>query len=431
MQTSSSNPTTFFKRVLPTLIVTLAATFYVYEYFLRVMPGAMTHELMSSLNIEASGLGIMSSLFFYGYAPMQIPAGLLIDRFSARKLLSISVLLCSVGALIIGLTNNFLIAGLGRFIIGFFSAFSFVGTLVLASRWFSAKYFALITGLVQFMGSVGGIAGLAPVAILVSHYGWRHTQLYSATIGLLLALLFWLIIRDHPETKLNVSKHTMINHNLSEKERLKVVLKNPQTWTIGLFAFANWAPMTIFSELWGVPFLKTLYGTSTELASGYIAIVWLGVAFIGPLIGWWSNRINNRRIPLIASGIVALATSLALIYCTLPLYLLYIVLFLFGGAAGAQAVTFGVVQDIHPPSVAGTAVGFNNMAVIMGGVLIQPLAGFILDATWGGQLMDGVRFYTLGSYQTALCTIPICAVIAILVGQFMVKETHCAAQWET
>lgn len=417
-------------RMLPYAIIILAGIFYVYEFFLRVMPSAMTHELMSSFDIEASGLGVISSLFFYGYAPMQIPAGLLIDRYSVRLLLTISVLFCSLGALIIGVTDHYAIAGFGRFLIGFTSAFSFVGTLVLASRWFAAKHFALITGLVQFMGSFGAIAGAAPVAVLVQLYGWRPTQIWSAVVGIILAILFWLIIRDNPEKSINTSKHTLINHNLTEKQRLKVVLHNKQTWSVALYAFSIWAPMTIFSVLWGIPFLKTLYNIDTASAASGIAVIWLGVAFVGPILGWWSNRINNRRIPLIVSSLAAILSSVALIYMTLPAPILYTVLFIFGGAASAHAVTFGLVQDNHPPTVAGTAVGFNNMAVIASGVVLQPLAGFILDACWTGEMLADVRFYPISAYKMALSTIPMCGVLGLIASIFFIKETHCAAVWE-
>ncbi|MDQ2995177.1 MAG: MFS transporter, partial [Pseudomonadota bacterium] len=153
-----------YRCIQPYLIVGLAGFYYIYEFYLRVMPSAITHELMRSFSIEASGLGLLSSLFFFGYAPMQIPAGLLFDRFGPRVLLTISVFLCGAGALVFGMTDSFTVACIARWVIGFASSFAFVGSLLLASRWIDAKYYAMIAGLVQFMGSFGAIAGEWPIA---------------------------------------------------------------------------------------------------------------------------------------------------------------------------------------------------------------------------------------------------------------------------
>lgn len=103
--------------------------------------------------------------------------------------------------------------------------------------------------------------------------------------------------------------------------------------------------------------------------------------------------------------------------------------FPFGVAASSQSVTFGVVQDNNPLSVAGTAVGFNNMAVILGGVLFQPLIGFILKANWDGRIANGLPFYSLENFRGSLLLLPVCFVIGIISSIFFVKETYCKPQY--
>jgi MFS family permease len=257
---------------LPFLVCSVGAFFYVYEFFLRVMPSAMTEELMRSFQIDAGGLGVLSAFFYYGYTPMQIPAGLLLDRFGPRILLTLSMAVCGIGALAFGLTDNIVIASFSRLFIGLVSAFAFVGALVLASRWFAARYFALIVGLVQLMGCIGAIVGEAPVAIIVQQIGWRSTMFWSAAIGGVFAVIFWLVIRDNPaDTKsTSTTKHA---DTLNQSQRLKQVFKNPQNWWVGLFAFSCWAPVAIFADLWGIPYLKLFYNTSVATAAIGVAVV--------------------------------------------------------------------------------------------------------------------------------------------------------------
>lgn len=415
---------------LPFIVCGVGAFFYVYEFFLRVMPSAMTDELMRSFQIDAAGLGVMTAFFYYGYTPMQIPAGLLLDRYGPRLLLSLSMLVCAVGALAFGLTDSAIIASFARLFIGLVSAFAFVGALVLASRWFAPHYFALIVGLIQLMGCIGAIVGEAPVAVIVQQIGWRSTMFWAAAVGGIFAVIFWLVIRDRPVKTKNYAAHTSNHGHLNELQRLGKVLKNPQTWWIGLYAFSCWAPIAIFADLWGIPYLKVLYQTGAATAAVGVAIVWIGIAIAGPIVGWWSNKIGNRRAPLLLCSIAGLISSLMILYIpSIPWSLMCVALFLFGAAASSQSVTFGVVQDNNPSTAAGTAVGFNNMAVILGGVIFQPLVGFMLKAHWNGTMINGLPFYGLDNYRSALILLPLCSIIGILSSLFLVKETHCRPQY--
>lgn len=420
---------TWTHRAQPFVIVILAASFYVYEFFVRVMPSAMTTELMMAFDIDASGLGMLSALFFYGYAPMQIPAGLLLDRFGPRTLISVAAFFCGLGTLIFGLTDSLLLASVGRIMVGVTSSFAFIGTLVITSRWFAAKYFAFITGLVQFMGSMGAIAGAAPVAVLVHHYGWHSTTVWTGVVGISLSVLLWMVIRSHPDREMNQAKNRSSQVG-GEWERLKTILGSRQTWVNGVLAFCAWAPATIFQALWGVPFLVQLYDTSSAVATSLIALAWIGTAVGCPFLGWWSNRINSRRIPFYTSAVLALMSSVLVLYLpSPPMALMMFLLFCMGLGASSMTIAFGVVQDIHPPSMAGTAVGYTNMMVIGAGVLLQPLVGIILDHQWSGDLFQGAPIYSIENYRIALSCIPLCNLLGLIVCRFL-KETHCVAQYD-
>jgi len=370
---------------------------------------------------------------------MQVPAGILIDRFGARVLMSVAMLLCSLGAVMFGMTHSVALLSASRAIMGFASSFAFVGALVLVARWFPPKYFALITGLIQLMGCLGAIGGEAPVAMLSHTVGWRITTIWAGVLGVFVSVLFWLIIRDGPK---KIDSHAHLHckekpNNLfetlkNEFERVRYICRNPQTWVTALCGFCCWAPIVTFAALWGVSFLMVDYHISaTEASLGSISI-WLGVAIASPIVGWWTNAIESRRIPLIVCYAAAILSSIGVIYIPHPpMVMMHIMLFIFGAAAASQAVTFGVVQDNNPVSVEGTAMGFNNMAVIFGGTVMQPITGYILNYCWAGRIMNRAPLYSYACYEKALFLIPLCGVIGLLTVLFLLKETHCRPQFES
>ncbi len=405
------------------IVCTLASLFYLYDFLVRVMPSAMTDELMSSFHIGAATLGIMVAVFYYAYAFMQIPAGLLFDRVGTRLLLTIMVLMCAFGTLLFGVTDSVVVATIGRFLIGFSSAFAFLGALVLAARWLPHKYFALFVGLVQLLGCIGAIVGEAPVAIAVKHFGWRTTNFAAAFIGLILAMLFWVLLRDHPEGTVDKRQHF---RDIKVLDQLRAVFQNKQNWSIATYAFAIWAPVTVFAALWGVPFIKTLYSLNATSATVLVSFVWIGIGVGCPLIGWWSDHIERRKMPMIVSSVLGLIIACVMLYFNgISIYWMYLILFLLGVSIGSMVLSFGLITDINSSTTVGTANGFNNMAILMGGVIFQPMVGFVLHWFWTGNLVNKIPVYTLHSYKLALSIIPLCFLLAFIAAVFFIKETYC------
>jgi len=408
-------------------ICSLAALFYVYEFTVRTMPTAMTGDLMRDFHISAAGLGVMSSMFYWGYTFMQIPAGLLCDRFGVRGLLTISMGLCTAGTFLFGLSNNIYFADAAFLIIGIASSTAFVGALVLVARWFPPKHFAMMVGVVQFLGCIGAIAGVGPIVLLVERINWHGTVNWFVIAGIFITILMGMFIRSQPHQSISQKEQTTRPKlGMSELQRLKAVCANPQTWWIGLYAFAIWAPIVVFAGLWGLPFLVARYDMNSASASVGISILWLGIAIGGPVFGWWSNLIDRRCLPLAVCALMGLISAVVAIYMNnLSWPWMCVTLFFFGAAASGQALSFGVVQDINHTDAVGTGVGFNNMAVIIGGIFLQPIAGFILKLHWDGTLVNGAPVYHLADYRLALLCVPLCGLIALLTSVFWIKETRC------
>lgn len=400
----------------------LGASFYLYEFILQVAPSVMAAPMMQTFHVSAEGFGVISAFYFYAYAPMQLPAGLLFDRYGPRKLMTAALILCAIGSFFFASTDSVVTASLGRFLIGIGSAFSFIGVLVLVSRWFPPQHFAILAGVAQLMSSVGAISGEMPLSALTERVGWRNASFILAVIGLLLAICLWYFIRDYPHQP---TQSMPTRRFRDEWKRLMEVCSRSYTWLTGAYAFAIWTPITVFAALWGVPFLQVKYQTSVLVASGMCSMIWIGIGAGSPLLGWLSDRCCSRRLALAISSICGLVAAMIVLYVpNVPMSYMYAVLFMYGFGAGGQTVSFAVVKENNPAHLVGTASGFNNLSVLLGGAIFQPLVGILLQRSGASQLLNGVSVYTVSSYQKAMMVIPCCYLVSLILALWLIKESY-------
>ncbi len=408
------------------LIFFLAASFYLYEFILQVAPSVMAAPMMKTFQVSAEGFGVISAFYFYAYAPMQLPAGLLFDRYGPRKLMTGALLLCALGSFFFASTDSVVTASMGRFLIGIGSAFSFIGVLVLVSRWFPVQHFAILAGVAQSMSSVGAMFGEVPLAALIQQVGWRQASFILALVGFLLALLLWCCIRDFPH---QTTQSLPTRRFRDEWRRLVEVCSRPYTWLTGAYAFSIWTPIAVFAALWGVPYLQEKYQVSVVVASGLCSMIWLGIGVGSPLLGWISDRFTSRRVALISSSVFGLSATLILLYMpNVPMSYMYVVLFMLGFGAGGQTVSFAVVTDNNPPHLVGTASGFNNLSVLLGGAIFQPLVGVILHRSAASKVVNGLPEYLMTSYQKALLVMPCCFAVSLILALWLIKESYPSSQ---
>ena len=403
-----------------------ASFFYIYDFIARVMPAAMTHELMAAFHIRAGSLGILTSMFFYGYAPMQIPAGVLLDRLGARKVLTLATLFTTLATVGFAYTTHFEFAVFCRFVMGFMAAFAYIGALKVGAHWFKAKHFAIYASLVQIFGCVGAIIGEGPIAKLTEIYSWKTASLQIAGLGLIFTIIIFLVVRNEPPKAWSdyIGYQPEAAHSNNKRLPFWVIFKSRDLWTTALFGFAIWAPITIFAVLWGSPFFKRAYHMSSVDAASMLSLVWVGVAIGGPIVTFLSSWFHKRRLLMGIAAVIGIIASVWIIYFTPQAYgLTVILLLLFGLASSSMALCFGLVMDTQPTALIATASGFINMAIVLGGLTLQPAAGFILDFVWQGQhSQTGSAIYTLSNYHMALLVVPLAFLLAALTAIFLVRE---------
>ncbi|MCP4874466.1 MAG: MFS transporter [Gammaproteobacteria bacterium] len=402
-----------------TIAFTLGTLFFGYAFVQRVSPSVMTSELMSEFAVGGAALGSLSAFYFYAYASIQLPVGMLTDHFGPRKLMSFAAALCALASLGLALSDSVLTASIGRALIGGTVAFAFVGTMAIAGYWFKPAQYALLAGLLQTVGMGGGIFGQAPLRRMVEGIGWRGTINVLALVAVVLALLlFFLVPQRSREQKLQGSRTGIM-------KGLRTVTTNPQTWICSVIGFGMAATMLSFGGLWGVPWLTNVHTYSTTEAAGITSMLFVGWAVFSPLCGWTSDRIGRRNIILLSGSLLALIALVILIYYTpANTALLIALIFIIGAGGSSMTVCFGSVRELNDANYSSTSLGLMNMCIVGAGAVMQPLIGWLLDLNWDGTLIDGARVYSATNYSNAFFSLLVVNLVAIVAALFL-RETYC------
>mgnify|MGYP003626215332 CR=1 FL=1 len=417
--------------MLPWFICALAATFYCYEYLLRITPGLMVEHLQMAFSVngvplDATKLGHLSAFYYYAYTPMQLPVGLMMDRYGPRNILSIAVLSCAGGTLLFAYAPTLAMAALGRFLIGFGSAFAFVGVLKLASTWLPPNRFALVSGLTTTLGMIGAMFAGTYLSLVIEDIGWRQTLYYSSFVGFILFPIIWFIIRDQPKNPLD--NHSAAQDiDISYSQLLKdigVALKNKQIWLNGFIGSLLMAPTVVFAELWGTSYLKTVESFDVGMASKAVAMVFLGWGIGSPIMGYLSDKIGRRK-PLLLIGTLMVTILLALVFYFPNLTFMHIsvILFFVGVFSSAEILCFAIGRENFPVHLSGTIIAVTNFMVVSGAIF-QVMVGKLLDRSWSGQLVDMMKVYSANDYRSALFLLPILTLTALIL-TFFLRETYC------
>lgn len=293
----------------------------------------------------------------------------------------------------------------------------------LAANWFPANRFAWLTGMMVTVGMLGAIGGETPLALLIDRFGWRHSMIIMGFIGLAIAILIFIIVKDKPYTdhkpeKINHSTEPSINSFLS-------LLKNNQLWLVATYGGLMYMSTPVFCGLWGVPFLMFKLHLTKAAAANYISLVFVGWAIASPLWGIYSNRIGLRKPPLYIGSCGALITSILFIFAPIGAgWRMQLLLLTFGIFSSGFLPAFAVAKELCTSRYVATGLSFMNMVNMVGIALAQPIIGFILDWMWAGEIVNQVRVYPLHAYHLALALLPAGIFISLLILP-QLKETYC------
>ncbi len=401
----------------------LSAIFMFYKYAIEVSPSVMTATLMKTFQIGGIELGNLAASYFYAYLLLQIPAGLLLDKFGPRKTTTVAIALCALGSLVFAWADTLFVASVGRFLTGAGAAFAAVNCLKLIANWFPYKHFAFMAGLMMTMAMLGAVGGQAPLAAYIQKMDWRQAVEVIGIAGFVLAALFWIVVRDKSPDHAR-EKH-IVPTKISFYDSIKQIFKNPQSWWLSLYSGFAFAPVMVFGGLWGVSFIAEGFELNQNIAAQMVSLIFIGFALGAPLFGWFSDWIGRRRIVMLWGTIMALLSISTAIYLPgVSSYMLAFLLLLFGFSISSFLLCFTMIREVNVPLLAATAIGFMNAFDALLGAFSDPLTGKLLDMSWDGKLVEGARIFSVSAYKAAFLTLPSYLILSILI-LFKVKETHC------
>jgi len=401
------------------VVCIIVSCFYCYEYFLRILPSPITAELMRHFSIGSGALGYMIAFYYHAYAVLQLPIGFLMDRYSPRLLLTFACGLCVFGSYLFAVSNNFWIGSLGRFWIGFGSAFGFIGVLKAASIWMPPSHFAIVSGLTTTLGMLGAGFGNVLLARLVEKFGWQWVNSLVTGLGLLLCIgLFVLIPKNYKNNQLPMNSFKTV------LQQLRVVFRKRDIWLCGMMGSFLYASLSVFAEIWGTTCLEKLYQLNAVQSAMMSSMVFLGWAIGAPFNGWLSNRLRSRLKPLRWGSLFGAVSIVIVLYVpNISLSLGFILLFIYGYCCSTEIIIFAVVRELCGHHILATIIAFVNMLVMISGQIFQPLVGKILDLVWDGTMLNGMRQLQAVDFQWALIALPMLLILAWGLS-FYIKETY-------
>jgi len=411
--------------ILAWFIWAIVTAYFFWDYLQQVAPGAMGPYWIKAFHIDHATLGVIAGFYFYSYGIMQIPVGVIDDHLGPHRPLVAAVCVAVAGNVIMALADSPLSAEIARLMIGAGTAFSFVSCLKLISNWFPHQYFGTLVGLTSLIGMIGGIAGEAPLTAAIGAFGWRTTIWMLAFIGIGLAVLIVLVVRDHPAGAVRWEDHP-------ERERgkhkilsdLKHVFSSGQTWLCGAYVSGTNAVYFVFGALWGPDFLQQAYGVTEVQAEAAMSMLFVGGIPGTIFFGWFSDKIKRRKMPMAVAGLTALAVMAFLLYGpVIPRSMIYVLLIIQGFMCSSYVVAFALANDVRPPGSAAISGGFVNTCSVASSAIFQPAIGVILDS------LSAKGGLTVGDYRIALSTMTGLLVLALLMALFS-RETHCKPLYE-
>ncbi len=414
-------------RGLAWLMWGLVAALYLIGFFQRMAPAVMVDELMRDFSIGGAVLGNLSAAYFYSYAVMQIPSGLLVDSVGPRKVSTWGCFGAAVGILIFAWGPNLWFAYLGRLLIGCSVAVAWVSCMKLAGNWFPSNRFASVTGIALLFGNVGGVLAGVPLSEIVSWFGWRAAMAGSGVVTLGVAIVIWLVVRDDPgEYGYESHAHASVlkNGSLSAGVALKSVIFRKDTWLLFLAGGLSAAPVLVFAGLWGVPYLTQVHGLERTHAATITSTMLIAWALGGPVLGALSDRIGRRKSPYLGATLLAAIFWGVFLFADLPYIFFYPVLALIGFMSGALIIGFAFAREVNHPGASGAVGGVVNMSVLGFAAIMQPLLGMILDHQWDGTLLEGVRIYSSSAYSSAFIWLFVCTSLSVVMVMFT-RESYC------
>jgi MFS family permease len=344
---------------------------------LRSAPAVMLPELSTAFGISAAGVASMAGLFYFGYSPFSLVAGVAMDRFGPRKVIPFGAALVGIGALMFA-SGETTLANIGRFLQGAGGVFALIGAVYIATHSFPPSRAATLIGATQMFGMAGGSAGQFAVGPLIAAgVAWSTFWFGMGIAGVVIAVLLLLLLPRREAGAATAAGPGAL-------KSLAIVFRNPQSLLCGMIAGLMFIPTTIFDMVWGVRFLQEGIGYDYGSAVMRSATVPLGWMIGCPLLGAISDRLGRRKPVMLAGGLVLLCCLAWILYGPVDVLPPYVLGTVTGIASGAAMLPYTVIKEANPAELGGTATGVVNFLNFTFSALLGPVFARKLMTVSGG-----------------------------------------------
>lgn len=371
----------------------IAGTYVLFQFMMQAVAGIMARQWRVDFHLTSLEVSNLSAAFFYTFLFMQIPAGIIFDRFQTKWVLFSAALLLSYASYTMSMSTSYMEALNARVLMGVASPFGFIGMLYLISQWFHPRLFATMVALAECLIMLAvGISEIG-VSYLVMHIGWRMTMYYAATSMLLLSLMTFIFVRDRRHTPKKKKA-------LPAWATLCYLIKQRAVLSYSFYGFVMFSLINVFASLWGIPFLRNQYhGMDLTQAATLISMFYIGVALGSPCMAWFMSQYHNRQSIMVGCALITAGLFiLLLVIPSIPLVGLYGLFFLTAFFSSTYILSFDFTKNAVPKKMQSVCVALTNMIIMLSAPVLQLLVGSALNHGW--------------SYPESLSVLPVLIVIA-------------------
>lgn len=394
------------------------ALFYTFELMLRTILGTFQAPVSQDLSLTPVSFALLSTTaYFLVYGGMQIPVGIIADKYGLKKSLTIAIFICAISAFAFSYSTEYISALSARILMGFGSSFGFICLLIAVYDWMPKQHYGLFIGLSQFLGTIGPMLAAGPLNSLVEQYhlDWRSVFFRLGLFSIPLATLVILFVKNNVN---NTNKFRIISKPTAIRKNLFSLLRQKQTWVIAFYSALVYFIIEYFSENEGKSFL-ILNGYGSNFSSYMITTGWMGYAIGCPLLGLLSDLFKRRKLIMCFAAICCLSSMISIIYFPINKTVLMLSFFFLGIGASGQSIGFAIMAEQCSKTYLALGIGFNNGMIALLTSTIAPIVGWLLG------YHGNAHNLTLSDYHFTFAWVIALISISLILAIFFVKETFC------
>lgn len=409
------------RRLLPWLVWLTPVLFFGFQFILRLFPGNVQSELMEHFQVDATSFGIFAAAYYMGYAGMQIPVAIMVEKFGPKLMIAGSALLCALACWLMIWADSWPLAIFSRFLIGVGSVVGFLGTTKIISDWFAPEHHAKMIGFSFSFGLIGAVYGGKPITLMVQQTNWQEVLMLLALTAGVIAILAILFVKI---PKKNHAKNTETKTK-SLKQDLITLFSNKSLLILAIANFLMVGSLEGFADVWGTNYLVMSLGIVKTDASEITSYIFRGMILGAPLLSYLADKTHSHVTMTGLCGLImaALMGSLILFFPYFNVIMVKVVLFTVGMLSTYQVLVFVVGERLVPKYLSNIAIATLNCINMFGGSFFHPAIGALIDFFWNGQLdATGQPIYDIHAYSTGLLIIPVTALVGGLLVAFAIKD---------